>query len=169
MSGPYSHATTPLEGTLPVKVPSIGLPQLSRRLAHSCMLATNAAINITGMFDVYKNFNGHLIPCPLILPNDNGISTFIDCAYTAIANTKIVESKADIIISAVVTSPLTRLWKNAGTAPDEYVTPARPLGPGSQLNACMKRLLLTPAAINRLIPLPNPHLLTTSSKNMIRS
>jgi len=86
------------------------------------------------------------------MPNDNGISTFIACAYTAIANTKIVETTADIITSAVVTSPLTRLWKKAGTAPDAYVTPASPLGPGSQLNACINKLLLTPAAMNKEVP-----------------
>src|SRR3989338_9362780 len=103
------------------------------------------------------------------MPKESGISTFIDWAYTAITKTSSVDKIADIMISAVVTSPLTRLWKNAGTAPDEYVMPANPEGPGSQLNARKKRLLLTPAAINRLIPEPNPHLLTTSSKNNINN
>ena len=43
---------------------------------------------MTGMLLVYMNCRGHLMPCPLILPNDSGISTFIACAYIAIANTR---------------------------------------------------------------------------------
>ena len=39
------------------------------------------------MFEVYIKFKGHLTPCPLILPNDKGISTFIACPYTEITNT----------------------------------------------------------------------------------
>ena len=66
---------------------------------------------------------------------------------------------------AVVGSPAANDWNNAGIAPEEYVTPLNPPGPGSQLNACISMLCETPAAINNDMPEPNPYLLTTSSIN----
>ena len=117
ISGEYNQATRPEAGLLPTKVPNIGYPQFWSSLAHNWMFAIRAAINMTGMFEVYIKLRGHLIPCPLILPKERGISTFIACPYTDIINTNIVDKTAAIIKPAVTGSPADRDWNKAGIAP----------------------------------------------------
>src|SRR3990172_789861 len=97
--------------------------------------------------------NGHLMPCPLTLPKDNGISTFIDCAYTAKQKTTTVDAMPAIISIAVCGSPAARLWNNAGIAP--VATPGL-VGDGKGDNSLMKSDCETPATINRLTPEPKP-------------
>ena len=109
--------------------------------------------------------NGHLIPCPLTLPNESGISTFMACEYTAITNTTIVAIIPASMSIAVCGSPADKLWNSAGSAP--VATPGF-VGEGRGDSNLMNRLCDTPAAINRLTPDPKPHLVITSSMNIIR-
>src|SRR3989338_3159143 len=164
MFGGNSHTINPVDGLFPENVPSNGCPQFCSSLAQSWTFARSAATNITGILLVYMKLRGHLIPCPLTLPKDSGISTFIACAYTAKQNTTIVAITAAMSIPASRTFPDAMLWKNAGIAPVAIVGFAG-LGNGDSIlmNSCFD----TPAAMNSDIPDPNPHLLTTSSMNMM--
>src|SRR3989344_5331028 len=77
MFGPFSQRTIPDEGKFPENVPNHACPLLSNNLANNWIFASNAAIKITGIFEVYVNFNGHLTPYPRTFPKERGISTFI--------------------------------------------------------------------------------------------
>ena len=81
-------------------------------------------------------------------------------------NTAIVAITAAICNAAVVTSPKDSACKNAGMAPAAI---SGFVGEGRKLNARMKICCITPATINKLIPEPKPHLLITSSMNIISS
>src|SRR3989344_819849 len=50
--GALNQYTTPLAGALPEKVPKIGCPHFSKRVANNCTLANRAAIKMTGMLEV---------------------------------------------------------------------------------------------------------------------
>ena len=103
------------------------------------------------------------MPWPLTRPNESGISIFIDCAKTASTKISIVETTLASMSSAFCGSPAARLCISAGIAP---VAIAGFVGDGSGDNALIKIDCDTPAAMKRLMPDPNPHLLTTSSMNM---
>src|SRR3989338_7966146 len=88
----------------------------------------------------------------------------MDCPYTLIINTAMVETKAAISKLAVVRSPRDKDWNKAGKAPAAI---SGLVGEGKKLKARIKICWATPPAINKLIPEPKPHLLTTSSMNMM--
>src|SRR3989338_391173 len=110
-------------------------------------------------------FNGHLIPWPPNLPKDKGISIFIAWPYTETTKMKTVDR---IAVNAKTASigflpkserMKTQILPTGGWAEPNAKVPAVVKGE----NALIIISDATPAAMNKLIPEPKPHLLTTSS------
>ena len=109
------------------------------------------------MLLAYTNLRGYFDLAPLTPPYDNGISTLILSAYTTTKNTIIVAITG--INKLKFGCPVINEYINAGILP----AGADDAAVGKKLSEPTRIVCATPAAMNNPIPLPNPHLLTTSS------